>query len=297
MAPLCDAASQTDFILCDDKIALQNNAKRRNFLPLVEFDFESNLAQKHSKRSNLRILWLKMYSHAKDLIRSDNNQKNAQTAKDSGNEEDDDWDFDDGYSATERLNSAPKYQTYLTLVDVDSFEEEEPLSSPETSFVDTTPTDTPKDLESPSGAPPSTLTDEEREELQKELDELNNDIEALRQTLHSKETTLKEIKRKLGITPMGEFTNKARQSWGSVQQSQAYQTTSGKLKEWNEAIVSSETYNKTKTGLQTAGQKTGAAFTSFGSAVSRKLGEVRGSNAFKSFEEKVSTAATSVKSN
>lgn len=153
---------------------------------------------------------------------------------------------------------------------------EEPLSSPETSFVDTTPTDTPKDLESPSGAPPSTLTDEEREELQKELDELNNDIEALRQTLHSKETTLKEIKRKLGITPMGEFTNKARQSWGSVQQSQAY--------------------NKTKTGLQTAGQKTGAAFTSFGSAVSRKLGEVRGSNAFKSFEEKVSTAATSVKS-
>lgn len=124
MAPLCDAASQTDLILCDDKIALQNDTRRRNFLPLVEFDFESNLAQKRSRRGNLRILWLKMYSHAKDLLRNDNTRKNAQTAKDGGNEEeDDDWDFDDGYSATERLNSAPKYQTYLTLVDVDSFEE------------------------------------------------------------------------------------------------------------------------------------------------------------------------------
>ena len=54
-------------------------------------------------------------------------------------------------------------------------------------------------------------------------------------------------------------------------------------------------YNKTKTGFQTAGQKTGAAFSSFGTAVSKKLGEVRESTAFKSFEEKVSTTATTLK--
>lgn len=54
-------------------------------------------------------------------------------------------------------------------------------------------------------------------------------------------------------------------------------------------------FNKTKTGIQSAGQKTGAAFSSFGSAVTKKLGEVRESTAFKSFEDKVSTTATTLK--
>lgn len=170
---------------------------------------------------------------------------------------------------------------------------EEPLSSPDEPFLDATPTGTPTEPTAPPVV--EELSEAERNELERELDEINNDIQALRVTLNSKEIKQREIKRKLGITPMGEFTTKAKQSWGTVQQSTAYQTTSEKLKEWNEAVVNSEAYNKTKTGLQTAGQKTGAAFTSFGSAVSRKLGEVRGSNAFKSFEEKVSSAASSVK--
>lgn len=150
---------------------------------------------------------------------------------------------------------------------------EEPLSSPDEPFLDATPTGTPTEPTAPPVV--EELSEAERNELERELDEINNDIQALRVTLNSKEIKQREIKRKLGITPMGEFTTKAKQSWGTVQQSTAY--------------------NKTKTGLQTAGQKTGAAFTSFGSAVSRKLGEVRGSNAFKSFEEKVSSAASSVK--
>ena len=54
-------------------------------------------------------------------------------------------------------------------------------------------------------------------------------------------------------------------------------------------------YSKTRVGLSSAGQKTAGAFSSFGSVMTRKLGEVRDSNAFKSFEEKVSTAATNVK--
>ena len=42
-------------------------------------------------------------------------------------------------------------------------------------------------------------------------------------------------------------------------------------------------------------QKTGMAFKNFGSFASRKLGEVRGTTTFKSIEEKVGDAYTSVK--
>ena len=54
-------------------------------------------------------------------------------------------------------------------------------------------------------------------------------------------------------------------------------------------------YSKTKSGLATAGQKTSSAFNTFGSAVSKKLGDMRESNTFKSFEEKVSSATNSIK--
>ncbi|XP_071811103.1 tumor protein D54-like isoform X2 [Apostichopus japonicus] len=272
MAPAaCDAACQTDVFHPREKNLYDK------FLPSVEFDFESNLPANQNRRYKLKNLILKMYSQTKNFVGSSNEAATPWNVeeRDGGSMEDDGWEYEDsGYSATEKLNNGPKYQTYLTLVDVEEFEKEEPLSSPDEPLFDTTPTGTPTNPASPPI--PEVLSEEERVDLERELDEVNTDILALRETLQSKEIKQREIKRKLGITPMGEFTNKAKQSWGNVQQSTAY--------------------NKTKTGLQTAGQKTGAAFTSFGSVVTRKLGEVRGSTAFKSFEERVSSAATSVKS-
>ncbi|XP_061621345.1 tumor protein D54-like isoform X4 [Phyllopteryx taeniolatus] len=46
-------------------------------------------------------------------------------------------------------------------------------------------------------------------------------------------------------------------------------------------------YKKTQETLSQAGQKTSAAFTTMSSAISRKLGDMRNSTTFKSFEDKV----------
>ncbi|XP_077861913.1 tumor protein D52-like isoform X5 [Saccoglossus kowalevskii] len=117
--------------------------------------------------------------------------------------------------------------------------------------------------------------EEEKEALRIELNKTEEEISTLKQVLHAKENRVGEIKRKLGLTPMNQFSKSVKQSWTSVQQSSAY--------------------TKTKTGLTSASQKTGAAFSSFGSAVSKKMGEIRGSNAFKSMEEKTSSFASTVK--
>ncbi|XP_070533376.1 tumor protein D52-like isoform X9 [Ptychodera flava] len=117
--------------------------------------------------------------------------------------------------------------------------------------------------------------DEEKEALKTELEKTEEEITTLKQVLQAKEKRVHEIKQKLGLTPLNQFQKNVKESWTSIQQSSAY--------------------NKTKTGLSTASQKTGAAFTSFGSSVSRKMGELKNSTAFKSFEEKTTSFASSVK--
>ncbi|XP_022088717.1 tumor protein D54-like isoform X3 [Acanthaster planci] len=172
--------------------------------------------------------------------------------------------------------------------------DEEPLSSPDsTPLYDNTPASTPSDLPSPGV---EIERDEvERERLRSELAEVESDILTLRQTLRAKETHAKEIKRKLGITPINQMKEDFKHGWQNFQQSNAYVSTSTKLAEWNEKVTTSEVFNKTKSGLATAGQKTTSAFNTLGSAVSKKLGDMRESNTFKSFEEKVSSATNTIK--
>jgi hypothetical protein len=54
-------------------------------------------------------------------------------------------------------------------------------------------------------------------------------------------------------------------------------------------------YQKTSEAVKIASEKTTSAIGSFGGSVARKLGEVKNSNAFKSFEERVGYAVTNVK--
>ncbi|XP_022088715.1 tumor protein D52-like isoform X2 [Acanthaster planci] len=182
------------------------------------------------------------------------------------------------------LEGAPSYHSYLSIVPDYGVDEddgggvypksEEPLSSPDsTPLYDNTPASTPSDLPSPGV---EIERDEvERERLRSELAEVESDILTLRQTLRAKETHAKEIKRKLGITPINQMKEDFKHGWQNFQQSNAF--------------------NKTKSGLATAGQKTTSAFNTLGSAVSKKLGDMRESNTFKSFEEKVSSATNTIK--
>ncbi|XP_005162094.1 tpd52 like 2b isoform X10 [Danio rerio] len=133
---------------------------------------------------------------------------------------------------------------------------------------------------SPGTLPPG-LTEEEAEELRLELTKVEEEINTLRQVLSAKERHASELKRKLGLSPLTEFKQNITKSWQDVQTSNAYK--------------------KTQETLSQAGQKTSAALSTVGTAISRKLGDMsnysirhsismptmRNSPTFKSFEDKV----------
>ncbi|XP_028295882.1 tumor protein D53 isoform X7 [Gouania willdenowi] len=119
------------------------------------------------------------------------------------------------------------------------------------------------------------MTEEEREEFQQELAKLEEEISTLRQVLTAKEKQYAELKHKLGLGPLSELKNNLSRSWHDMQSSTAYK--------------------KTSDTLSTAGQKTSAAFTTFGSAITRKFGDMRNSPSFKSFEEKVESTVSTIK--
>ncbi|CAJ1084371.1 tumor protein D54 isoform X6 [Xyrichtys novacula] len=150
---------------------------------------------------------------------------------------------------------------------------------------------------------PPGLTEEEAEELRIELSKVEEEINTLRQVLSAKERHATELKRKLGLSPLNELKQNLTKSWQDVQTSNAYVRTSEKLGAWNEKVTGSdlylsasatlddiahsEVYKKTQETLSQAGQKTTAAISTVGTAITRRLGDMRNSATFKSFEDKV----------
>ncbi|XP_075022890.1 tumor protein D54 isoform X12 [Calonectris borealis] len=136
---------------------------------------------------------------------------------------------------------------------------------------------------------PEGLTLAEEEELRSELAKVEEEIGTLRQVLAAKERHCGELKRKLGLTPLDGLKQNLSKSWHDVQVSNAYVKTSEKLGEWNDKVTQSDFYKKTQETLSQAGQKTSAALSNVGSVISRKLGDMRNSATFKSFEDRVGT--------
>nr|XP_057908056.1 tpd52 like 2b isoform X2 [Doryrhamphus excisus] len=134
-----------------------------------------------------------------------------------------------------------------------------------------------------SGNPlPPGLTEEEAEELRSELGKVEEEISTLRQVLLAKEKHALALKRKLGLSPLNELKQNLTKSWQDVQTSNAYLSASATLDD----ISHSEAYKKTQETLSQAGQKTSAAITTMGSAISRKLGDMRAlpfSNSFSNY--------------
>uniref|UniRef100_A0AAZ3SDI2 Tumor protein D54-like n=2 Tax=Oncorhynchus tshawytscha TaxID=74940 RepID=A0AAZ3SDI2_ONCTS len=112
---------------------------------------------------------------------------------------------------------------------------------------------------------PPGLTEEEAEEIRSELVKVEEEISTLRQVLLAKEKHSADLKRKLGLSPLNELKQNLTKGWQDVQTSNAYK--------------------KTQETLSVAGQKTTAAFSTMGTALSRKLGDMRAlpfSNSFSS---------------
>ncbi|XP_055041563.2 tumor protein D53 isoform X1 [Misgurnus anguillicaudatus] len=126
----------------------------------------------------------------------------------------------------------------------------------------------------------NTMTDEEREELMNELTKVEEEIATLKQVLASKEKHCLELRETLGLTPLSELRHNFSKSWHDMQTSTAYK--------------------KTSESLTTAGQKTSAAFSNLGTAISRRFEDMRlhsigNSPSFRSFEEKVESTVTNIK--
>ncbi|KAM3839395.1 tumor protein D54 isoform 5-T5 [Vipera latastei] len=175
------------------------------------------------------------------------------------------------------------------------------LNSPNKGLLSDTMTDVPVD--NPSAAamavpsrtlPYNGLTEAEEEELRSELIKVEEEIGTLRQVLAAKERHCGELKRKLGLTPLDDLKQNLSKSWHDVQVSNAYVSASNTLEDWNEKLTQSEAYKKTQETLYQAGQKTSAALSNVGSAISRKLGDMRNSATFKSFEDRVGTIKSKV---
>ncbi|XP_062445023.1 tumor protein D54 isoform X8 [Rhea pennata] len=150
------------------------------------------------------------------------------------------------------------------------------LNSPNKGLLSDSMTDVPVDNAAASArtCAPEGLTLAEEEELRSELAKVEEEIGTLRQVLAAKERHCGELKRKLGLTPLDGLKQNLSKSWHDVQVSNAYK--------------------KTQETLSQAGQKTSAALSNVGSVISRKLGDMRNSATFKSFEDRVGTIKSRV---
>ncbi|XP_003904524.4 tumor protein D54 isoform X3 [Macaca thibetana thibetana] len=172
------------------------------------------------------------------------------------------------------------------------------LNSPNKGLLSDSMTDVPVDTGVAARTPAiEGLTEAEEEELRAELTKVEEEIVTLRQVLAAKERHCGELKRRLGLSTLGGLKQNLSRSWHDVQVSNAYK--------------------KTQETLSQAGQKTSAALSTVGSAISRKLGDMRAhpfshsfssysirhsismpamrnSATFKSFEDRVGTIKSKV---
>uniref|UniRef100_A0A2K5EVH9 TPD52 like 2 n=1 Tax=Aotus nancymaae TaxID=37293 RepID=A0A2K5EVH9_AOTNA len=149
------------------------------------------------------------------------------------------------------------------------------LNSPNKGLLSDSMTDVPVDTGVAARTPAAEgLTEAEEEELRAELTKVEEEIVTLRQVLAAKERHCGELKRRLGLSTLGGLKQNLSRSWHDMQVSNAYVKTSEKLGEWNEKVTQSDLYKKTQETLSQAGQKTSAALSTVGSAISRKFGDM-----------------------
>jgi len=108
------------------------------------------------------------------------------------------------------------------------------------------------------------LSEAERLELEDDLKKTEDEVETLRQVLQARLRHANELKRKLGLTPWKEIASDINAGWRTVRDSSA-------VKQSEEALKHT------------------------GDVMKTKLGEVRNSETFKSFENRFGSAMSTVK--
>lgn len=146
----------------------------------------------------------------------------------------------------------------------------------------------------------SGLTVEEQEaqraEWSQELARVEEEITTLRTVLQSKIRHASELKRKLGITVWKEITDDMSQGLKNVKESNVYQSVETKVGEITTAVTSAPIYQKTETAIKTTAGKTTSVLGGITSKLTGKISEMKQSDSFRSFEERVGSAYENVRS-
>ncbi|XP_013765969.1 tumor protein D54-like isoform X2 [Pundamilia nyererei] len=121
-----------------------------------------------------------------------------------------------------------------------------------------------------NGSSPTDLTEEDLDALRFELTKTEDEIQALRQVLLAKEQYAADIRRQLGMSPLGNIKQSISKGWQEVQTSAPYLTASATLDD----ISHSSVYVRTRDSLSHAGQVTSAAMSSVGVVITRRLAQM-----------------------
>jgi archaellum component FlaC len=133
--------------------------------------------------------------------------------------------------------------------------------------------------------------EKQRAEWSQELARVEEEIQTLRTVLQSKVRHATELKRKLGITVWKEMTEDLSHGIKNVKESNVYQAVEHKVEDIKMAVVETPIYHKTESVIKTAGEKTSSIFSGF----TNKLSQMKNSESFKSFEERVGGVYENVK--
>uniref|UniRef100_A0A8D8V260 Acidic leucine-rich nuclear phosphoprotein 32 family member A n=2 Tax=Cacopsylla melanoneura TaxID=428564 RepID=A0A8D8V260_9HEMI len=117
--------------------------------------------------------------------------------------------------------------------------------------------------------------EKQRQEWEKELVKMEEEINTLKQVLASKSKAAAELKKKLGFSVWKEFNDDISQGIKNVKETHVYQSAENLVKP--------------------VAEKATNILGGFGSGISTKLGQIKSSESFRSFEEKVGSAYENVK--
>lgn len=133
------------------------------------------------------------------------------------------------------------------------------------------------------------------EEWRAELAKTEDEMQTLRTVLAAHMKRAQELKRRLGITAWKEFRDDMEQGLKNVKESNALKNVNDKFSEIHDAVTTAPAYQKTNMALKSASEKTTSALGTLGASVSRKLGDMKNSTTFRSFEERVGSAYSNVR--
>ncbi|XP_050425882.1 uncharacterized protein LOC126836453 isoform X5 [Adelges cooleyi] len=140
--------------------------------------------------------------------------------------------------------------------------------------------------------------EKQKDEWQQELNKVEEEIKTLREVLGSKVRASQELRRKLGYTVWQEITGDVSQGLRNVKESNVFNFSlpdSSDMRTPTRNMVLKHCYQKTESVVKTTAEKATTIFGGFGSGLSSKLGQIKNSESFRSFEEKVGSALDTVK--